>query len=674
MTRAQQATVLATTRPTWRPTFWLLVASMTSMAGLYTYTQQRHMAIPLMSIAIGVSYLVPYRLSATGLTRWIIRGCLLAMLLILAPDRTQARGFWYVDDGITSLLGMMAAAELMLRHWLGRPDGPRQGIMLVLCAAIFAASTNAPEPRMTQILAPLFAMAAIGSIRVFSPQRQQAPTTAPLRRGMKSRLLKAAAVAFALLLGFSTATSIQVMRNRLNRIGAAWLMNFAPRTSVGMSSSSQLSTHFNAVPSLTRALRIRGSRTTMHLRGMVFDTYKDGGWRPRLTDNERVMERLPATFLPGPKSKLFQIERLEDNLNLLYLPLNLAALRTDEKARVDLERGHREVATCVPEAGDECIYEVAPGERADAQGPLCRPLTSQERAACLTVPPQIDPKVRDLAIPLKKDKPLQTMVSIGAYLQANHSYSLKADMGEGDPISTFLLTPKAAAHCQYFASSAVILLRHCGIPARYVTGYYAHEPTSDGGLVVRQRDGHAWAEAWIDGIGWMTMDATPGDGQPGSRQEDEGVSGWQKWREWLSDSFSTVSNWLRRLDWRHVALAGGLVALTGMIVQSILAARKRVRPVPPAPYAFPGDDLESLSKDFNRWLGHMGETPLDSATWMEHLTSQTEQTSSRRQHKKARLDAARHFVTAYNCTRFGDPTDPAAIARLRQLLEKMKET
>ncbi len=673
MTRAQQATVLATTRPAWRPTLWLLLASMTAMAGLYTYTQQRHMAIPLMTIAIGLSYLIPYRLSRTGPARWIIRGCLLAMLLLLAPDRTQMRSFWYVDEGVTSLLGMLAAAELMLQHWLGRPDAPRQGIMLVLCAAIFAASTNAREPRLTYILAPLFALAAIGSLRVFSPQQQQAPTTAPLRRGMKSRLFKGAAVAFALLVGFSTAASIESMRNRLNRIGAEWLMSFAPRTSVGMSSSSQLSTRFNVTPSLTRALRIRGTRTTMHLRGMVFDTYESGTWRPKL--EQRIMESLPVGFIPPPQAKLFQIDRLEDNLSLLYLPLNLASLQADQNARVDVERGHRGVITCTPEAGDECVYQVAPGESLNSQGPLCRPLTPDERAACLLVPPQVDPKVRDLALPLKKPKPLQTMVSIAAYLQANHSYSLKADMGEGDPISVFLLNPKRpAAHCQFFASSVVMLLRSCGIPARYITGYYAHEPTSDGGLVVRQRDGHAWAEAWIDGIGWMTVDATPGGGQPGSREEDESVSNWQKWREWFSDSFSTISNFLRRLNWRQVALAGGLVALVALTVQSILAARKRVRPLPPTPYAFPGDDLESLAMDFNRWLGRMGETPLDSATWMEHLTSQAEQTSARRQHKRTQVDTARDFVTAYNCTRFGDPTDPAAIAQLRQLLDKMKET
>ena len=265
-------------------------------------------------------------------------------------------------------------------------------------------------------------------------------------------------------------------------------------------------------------------------------------------------------------------------------------------------------------------------------------------------------------------------MSIVTYLQANHLYSLTADMGEGDLISAFLLKPKAAAHCQYFASSAVILLRYCGIPARYVTGYYAHEPAGDDGLVVRQRDGHAWAEAWIDGIGWMTVEATPAAGQPGSRQDDESVSTWRRWREWLSDSFSAISNWLRRLDWRQVALTGGLVALIAMIVHSIRTARNRFRLPPPTPYAFPGDDLESLARDFNCWLGRMGERPLDSATWLEHLTSQAEQTSAHRQHKNARLDAARHFVTAYNCTRFGDPADLPAIAKLRQLLEEMKET
>jgi hypothetical protein len=55
-----------------------------------------------------------------------------------------------------------------------------------------------------------------------------------------------------------------------------------------------------------------------------------------------------------------------------------------------------------------------------------------------------------------------------------------------------------------------LLLRMGGVPARVAGGF------SPGGRrkgedewVVRDRDAHAWVEAWFDGIGWVTFDPTP---------------------------------------------------------------------------------------------------------------------------------------------------------------------
>jgi hypothetical protein len=80
-----------------------------------------------------------------------------------------------------------------------------------------------------------------------------------------------------------------------------------------------------------------------------------------------------------------------------------------------------------------------------------------------------------------------------------------------DPITHFLRTGHAA-HCEYFASATVLLLRSAGVPARYVTGYVADE-YNDETLVwlARNRDAHAWAEAYDDGTRqWFPVESTPG--------------------------------------------------------------------------------------------------------------------------------------------------------------------
>jgi transglutaminase-like putative cysteine protease len=55
--------------------------------------------------------------------------------------------------------------------------------------------------------------------------------------------------------------------------------------------------------------------------------------------------------------------------------------------------------------------------------------------------------------------------------------------------------------CQDFAHIFIAAARHLGIPARYVSGYlYRSEYTDDQGA------GHAWAEALVEGIGWIGFD------------------------------------------------------------------------------------------------------------------------------------------------------------------------
>ena len=55
--------------------------------------------------------------------------------------------------------------------------------------------------------------------------------------------------------------------------------------------------------------------------------------------------------------------------------------------------------------------------------------------------------------------------------------------------------------CQDFAHVMIAAARHIGIPARYVGGYLFRK---DG--VTEQTAGHAWAEALIDGLGWVGFD------------------------------------------------------------------------------------------------------------------------------------------------------------------------
>ena len=59
--------------------------------------------------------------------------------------------------------------------------------------------------------------------------------------------------------------------------------------------------------------------------------------------------------------------------------------------------------------------------------------------------------------------------------------------------------------CQDYAQVFVACARHLKIPARYVSGYFHR---ADG--VTQQEAGHAWAEAFLPGLGWVAFDPANG--------------------------------------------------------------------------------------------------------------------------------------------------------------------
>ena len=97
------------------------------------------------------------------------------------------------------------------------------------------------------------------------------------------------------------------------------------------------------------------------------------------------------------------------------------------------------------------------------------------------------------------------------WLRSGHSYTTRPPERPAgvDPVDDFLFR-QPVGHCEFFASAAVLLLRAAGVPARYVTGFRGGEWNPIGGYVaVRAERAHAWAEAFVTGVGWTRVDATP---------------------------------------------------------------------------------------------------------------------------------------------------------------------
>ena len=137
----------------------------------------------------------------------------------------------------------------------------------------------------------------------------------------------------------------------------------------------------------------------------------------------------------------------------------------------------------------------------------------QPRENDLQLPKGFDKRIRELSekITQGKQTQLRKAAALEKYLRNNYAYSYDSIFSSQHktPVAKFLFEDKKG-HCEYFASSMAVMLRSLGIHSRLVTGFSAtvQNPLS-GYYEMRVLDGHAWVEAWVDGIGWAVFEATP---------------------------------------------------------------------------------------------------------------------------------------------------------------------
>ncbi len=111
---------------------------------------------------------------------------------------------------------------------------------------------------------------------------------------------------------------------------------------------------------------------------------------------------------------------------------------------------------------------------------------------------------------------LATAYLVADWLGRNTTYSKKLpELPKGaDPVEYFLGTSKQG-YCMHYASAAVMILRELGVPARYASGYVVNGSSfaragNNYRAVILDNRAHAWAEIYLEGIGWVPVEVTKG--------------------------------------------------------------------------------------------------------------------------------------------------------------------
>ena len=106
------------------------------------------------------------------------------------------------------------------------------------------------------------------------------------------------------------------------------------------------------------------------------------------------------------------------------------------------------------------------------------------------------------------ESPYERLKALERHMRENFEYGADFEpVPEGmDPVVWFLFN-QTKGTCAHFNSAFVLLARSLGLPVRVVAGFLMVPDLSY--QRVMPNKGHLWAEAYFEGLGWITFDATP---------------------------------------------------------------------------------------------------------------------------------------------------------------------
>jgi len=109
----------------------------------------------------------------------------------------------------------------------------------------------------------------------------------------------------------------------------------------------------------------------------------------------------------------------------------------------------------------------------------------------------------------KKNKVIN-LFEITKFFNKNAIYTLTPEHDPNlDPVEAFLFG-NLKGFCVHFAHANALLFRSLGIPSRVATGYASDfSQSSDGHILLRVNDRHAWSEVYFDKLGWVPFDISP---------------------------------------------------------------------------------------------------------------------------------------------------------------------
>lgn len=580
---------------------------------------------------------------------------------------------------------LMAGTFFVRRPGLMPRTFPLYAIIALICTGNVLVTPSVDQDRVYRVYMLVAMAAAAMTAFYFAAERQYRPGPRS-KEALAPRVTSFVVLLIAMIGAGWANTIVSDHQYDINRVVTTLAARLYAGRSAGSSDRALLGSmeYVETRDNRETALRVFSRRTPGYLRGRAFmgptwwRQYVAGIKTP-LQPSRRGFKGIPA---PTGGRRLFALgdgglgrweayEVYPDRVwtKALFCPHGTTVISVPaNKLEID-ECGA--VTTTSPLAGASYTAFVPARQKAHK-------VSQEARKSCSALPDDLDERIHELARGLFKDcrTNAEKIAAVEKYFTTNYQYKLGIRIPRGaDPLTYFLLKrPRPAAHCEYFATGAALLLRLGGVPAYYATGFVVTEQSPYGEYwIARNADAHAWVEACDDNGNWVTVEATPAAGVPSSVRRSDTYYLWDSLKFALGrfmammehEGAAGLGSWclghLVALARAMFMTQGGLIAslCLGAVAGWVLLLRLRRitrRRVDPTVAR-----LQRLLVRMDRRVRKLAPARGRSETLTDFAHRLQGQASG-----KPPADAAARWYLAYATVRYGRRADEEAAARLER--------
>lgn len=585
-----------------------------------------------------------------GIWMWVAAAVLTTIGAMTTPDTSPMELLQIGPARPRNLLMQASLAGTFVNALAYRKNDPRRSALLVMLGVVVTATgitnTFSTSGKVAAALLPL-----IIGILVSLNNIEGKPTF----RTFRWQLL--GIIGFTLAFAGAT-TFITAKKDMLYEVGNR-MLDARPSSASGSRGieQPQLGPTYGDAGNNARILHVR-TKSPMYLRQAAYTSYVSGAWGPPLSF--RRMAPLPSKFILAPDPNAITILRYDASDRVVYIPTETIGIVADADSNLAWAPDENGPVITGVQATSEYAFTIINPDAKIKQQMLLSAESIDHLDASREVPDDLTGSL-DRFVERNRIEAgftLETAQAVVAALQREHSYSLTFSPNPGDALASFLDSPGDDAHCAYFASATVMLLRHLGYPARLVSGFFAHEPSANG-ITVRGRDAHAWAEVHVPEKGWVLIEATPAAGLPSG--DTESIGWFSRLWEKFTDALRAMLTELESGNLTFVAIPAGFVAV--ILGWSFYAKRKRQQSVDVADKCF-----VNYVREYNRLCAKCGIPNVGNETLLHHFNTHMTRFDD------SILDMVNSSVHHYEQCRYGNISlEQQHIADLRALRQRSRK-